>query len=170
MPAGFIVWRGVGHVRVSANQRRLRGGGACRGAAGDGAAAGELAALVPMSMACWGQERLDAVDRTLALMPDFAPSYLVGAMVFVAPQPFPAAEALAAKGAARQSLEAASQAFTPSERGVRPRVEGPASSERGISARVEGAFPAFGLHWLLGLLQLRKGDVAGATLRRCAAL
>ena len=33
------------------------------------------------------QERLDAVDRTLALMPDFAPARFVAAMVFVAPDP-----------------------------------------------------------------------------------
>ena len=62
-----------------------------------------------LAMACWGQERLDAVDRTLALMPDFAPAYLVGAMVFVARQAFSSAEQMAAKGAARQTLQREAQ-------------------------------------------------------------
>ncbi len=87
-----------------------------------------------LSMASWGQERLDAVDRTLALMPGFAPAYFVAAMVFVARQSFATAEELAAKGAARQSQDAGR----------------------------DSPFPAFGLHWLLGLLQLRRGEIAAA--------
>ena len=70
-----------------------------------------------MAMACWGQERLDAVDRTLALMPDFAPAYLVGAMVFVARQALSSAEQMAAKGAAGQTLLAALDSSALSERG-----------------------------------------------------
>lgn len=62
-----------------------------------------------LSVACWGQERLDAVRRTLSLLPDFAPAHLVAAMVFVARRAFPAAEKLAVKGAARQSLQGALQ-------------------------------------------------------------
>ena len=89
-------------------------------------------------MACWGQERGDAVDRTLALLPDFAPARLVAAMVFVARQAFPAAEALADKGAARQTQDAERDSPFPSP------------------------FPASGLHWLQGLLHLHHGRVQPA--------
>jgi DNA-binding winged helix-turn-helix (wHTH) protein/Tfp pilus assembly protein PilF len=112
-----------------------------------------------LSMACWGQERLDAIDRTLSLMPDFAPARLVAAMVFIARGALPAAEALVVKGAARQSLEARYNSVS-TERGT-ARAEGPVVRERD-TARVEGPFPAFGLHWLRGLLQLRHGEVAPA--------
>jgi tetratricopeptide (TPR) repeat protein len=86
------------------------------------------------AMACWGQERLDAVDRTLSFKPGFAPAIFVKAMVFVARQAYAAAEEVAARGAAQQSLDAVQSV----------------------------ALPSFGLHWLVGLLQLRRGAVAEA--------
>jgi tetratricopeptide (TPR) repeat protein len=64
----------------------------------------------------------------------FAPLYFIAEMVWVARQDFHKAEELAAKGAELQS--------------------------RG--AQEEWMLPAFGLHWLRGLLQLRSGDVAAA--------
>jgi tetratricopeptide (TPR) repeat protein len=86
------------------------------------------------AMACWGQERLDAVDRTLSFKPGFAPAILVKAMVFVARQACAAAEEVAVRGAAQQSLDAVQSV----------------------------ALPSFGLHWLVGLLQLRRGAVVEA--------
>jgi DNA-binding winged helix-turn-helix (wHTH) protein/Flp pilus assembly protein TadD len=116
-------------------------------AAGQGeearAAARRAAALEPTSwrhyfrlgIASWGEERLRAVDRTLSLLPGFAPARFLAAMVFIARHAFgPAAEA-AATGAAAQTREASSEA---------------------------SLFPAVGLHWLHGLLLLRKGHVGPA--------
>ena len=88
-----------------------------------------------LSVACWGEERIRAAERTLTLMPEFGPARFVTAMVFVARQAFAAAEDVTAKGAARQSQEAESR---------------------------DSPFPAFGLQWLQGLLQLRAGDIGKA--------
>ena len=116
-------------------------------AAGQGeearAAARRAAALEPTSwrhhfrlgVASWGEERLRAVDRTLSLLPGFAPARFLAAMVFTARHAFgPAAEA-AATGAAAQAREASHEA---------------------------SLFPAVGLHWLHGLLLLRNGHVGPA--------
>jgi tetratricopeptide (TPR) repeat protein len=86
-----------------------------------------------LAIASWGEERLTAVDRTLSLMPDFAPARFVAGMVFIARQAFPTAAEIVAKGAASQSRQAA-----------------------------DSPFPAFGLHWLSGLLHLRNGAVGSA--------
>lgn len=107
------------------------------------AAARQATALEPSSwrhqfrlaVATWGEERLRAVDRTLALLPDFAQARFLAAMVFVARHAFATAEAHVVKGAARQTEEAGAAA-TP--------------------------FPSFGLHWLHGLLHLQRGDVGEA--------
>jgi DNA-binding winged helix-turn-helix (wHTH) protein len=107
------------------------------------AAARRAAALEPTSwrhhfrlaIATWGEERLRAIDRTLSLMPDFAGARFVAAMVFVARQAFPAAEEMAAKGAERQTREAGQDG---------------------------SPFPAFGLHWLRGLLLMRRGATGDA--------
>ncbi len=88
-----------------------------------------------LAVATWGEERLRAVDRTLALLPDFAQARFLAAMVFVARQAFDAAEDLLIKGAARQTQEA----------------EAPTSP-----------FPSFGLHWLHGLVLLHRGAVGEA--------
>ena len=107
------------------------------------AAALRAAALEPTSwrhhfrlaIASWGEERLRAVDRTLSLLPGFAPARFLAAMVFTARQALgPAAEA-AAIGAAAQAREASSEA---------------------------APFPAVGLHWLHGLFLLRHRQVGPA--------
>jgi tetratricopeptide (TPR) repeat protein len=86
-------------------------------------------------VATWGEERLRACDRTLALLPDFAPARFTSAMVFVARQAFGAALGAAEAGAAAQSRHIVH----------------------------EGAlFPSIGLHWLRGLLLLREGQLGGA--------
>jgi tetratricopeptide (TPR) repeat protein len=71
---------------------------------------------------------LRAVDRTLRLLPDFAPARFLAAMVFVARQALQPALDAAAAGATAQSLQ------RPGDGTV---------------------FPAVGLHWLHGLLLLR---------------
>jgi tetratricopeptide (TPR) repeat protein len=71
----------------------------------------------------------------LSLMPDFAPARFLAGMVFIARQAFRAAEDIVAKGAASQSRQ---------------------------SESMDSPFPAFGLHWLAGLLHLRGGAVGSA--------
>jgi DNA-binding winged helix-turn-helix (wHTH) protein len=88
-----------------------------------------------LAMTSWGEERLTAVDRTLSLLPDFAPARFVASMVFIARQAFRAAEDVVAKGAMSQSRQAGT---------------------------ADSLFPAFGLHWLNGLLLLRARAVGGA--------
>jgi DNA-binding winged helix-turn-helix (wHTH) protein len=88
-----------------------------------------------LSVASWGEERLRACDRTLALLPDFAPARFTAAMVFVARQAFDQALAAAEIGAAAQSRQVAH----------------------------DGApFPAVGLYWLRGLLLLHTGRIGPA--------
>jgi DNA-binding winged helix-turn-helix (wHTH) protein len=107
------------------------------------AAARRAAALEPSSwrhhfrlgVASWGEERLRAVDRTLVLLPNFAPARFLAAMVFTARQAFGPALDAAASGAAAQSRQ------TP---------------------YAGGSLPASGLHWLYGLLMLRSGEIADA--------
>jgi DNA-binding winged helix-turn-helix (wHTH) protein len=79
-----------------------------------------------LAHATWGEERLRAVDRTLALFPDFAFAYFLGAMVHIARRAFPAADALLARGAAIQDRQTGRRA----------------------------TLPAAGLHWLRGLVCL----------------
>jgi tetratricopeptide (TPR) repeat protein len=81
-----------------------------------------------LSLASWGEERLRACDRTLSLLPDFAPARFATAMVFTARQAFAPALLAASAGAAAQSRQA-------------------------IDA---SPFPAVGLHWLRGLLLLHE--------------
>jgi DNA-binding winged helix-turn-helix (wHTH) protein/cytochrome c-type biogenesis protein CcmH/NrfG len=76
-----------------------------------------------LAYATWGEERLRAVDRALALFPDFAFAHFLGAMVHVARRAFPAADAMLARGAAIQDRQAGRRA----------------------------TLPAAGLHWLRGL-------------------
>jgi DNA-binding winged helix-turn-helix (wHTH) protein/Flp pilus assembly protein TadD len=107
------------------------------------AAARRASALEPTSwrhqlrlaMTSWGEERLRAADRALSLMPDFAAARFLAGMVFIARQAFRAAEDIVAKGAASQSRQ---------------------------SESTDSPFPAFGLHWLAGLLHLRGGAVGSA--------
>jgi DNA-binding winged helix-turn-helix (wHTH) protein len=82
----------------------------------------------------WGEERLRAVDRTLALMPGFAPARMLACMVFVARGTMDRAEHEAEIGAAAQRQHLLDR--TP--------------------------LPAVGHHWLRGLLFAAKGNHAGA--------
>jgi DNA-binding winged helix-turn-helix (wHTH) protein len=82
----------------------------------------------------WGEERLRAVDRTLALMPGFAPARMLSCMVFVARGTIDRAEREAAIGAETQRQN--QSAHTP--------------------------LPAVGFHWLRGMILSTKGDRAGA--------
>lgn len=116
-------------------------------AAGQGeearAAARRAAALEPTSwrhhfrlgVASWGEERLRAVDRTLSLLPNFAPGRFLAAMVFIARQAFEPAMVAAVQGSVAQAREIDSDGVP---------------------------FPSVGLHWLHGLLLLRLGQIGPA--------
>jgi DNA-binding winged helix-turn-helix (wHTH) protein len=87
-----------------------------------------------LAYGAWGEERLRAVDRTLALMPGFAPARMLSCMVFVARGTMDRAERDASIGAETQRQNQSDQ--TP--------------------------LPAVGFHWLRGMLLVTKGDRAGA--------
>jgi DNA-binding winged helix-turn-helix (wHTH) protein/cytochrome c-type biogenesis protein CcmH/NrfG len=82
----------------------------------------------------WGEERLRAVERTLALFPGFAPARMLSAMVFVARGAVDRAEKETRLGAESQR------------------------SHRGDQTPL----PAAGLHWLHGLVLLSRGDTGAA--------
>jgi DNA-binding winged helix-turn-helix (wHTH) protein len=84
--------------------------------------------------AAWGQMRLKAFERAIALYPQFAYAQLEMAMVFVA----------------RGDLENADDVVR----------QGVAGQDR--QARAADRFPAIGFHWLLGTLRAARGDEAGA--------
>lgn len=84
--------------------------------------------------AAWGEERLAALARCLGLYPEFPFAYLQMAMVHVA----------------RNALELAAQALRTG-----------AALQDGHPGR-RTRFPANGLHWMFGLIQLRRGDQASA--------
>jgi tetratricopeptide (TPR) repeat protein len=88
-----------------------------------------------LAVATWGEERLRAVDRTLALLPDFAQARFLAGMVFIARQAFERAEELVVKGAMRQTQEVDAQ---------------------------DALFPSIGLHWLHGLVLLHRGAIGEA--------
>lgn len=83
----------------------------------------------------WGEERLRAVDRTLALMPAFAPVRMLASMVHVARGTIDRAEREAAIGEDQQRQQ--QSMHTP--------------------------LPAVGFHWLRGLIAAAKGDRAAAS-------
>jgi len=87
-----------------------------------------------LAYGAWGEERLRAVDRTLALMPGFAPARMLACMVFVARGTIDRADREASIGveAQRQNLSD----HTP--------------------------LPAVGFHWLRGMILAAKGDRAAA--------
>ncbi len=87
-----------------------------------------------LAHATWGEERLRAIDRVLALFPDFAFAHFLAAMVHIARRAFPAAEALLRQGAAIQDRQAGRRA----------------------------TFPAAGLHWLLGMVCLATEAATGS--------
>jgi len=90
--------------------------------------------LFRLGHATWGEERLRAGAATLALYPDFAFAFFQSAMVHVARGRLDDAERVLRHGAAVQDRQI--------DRGER--------------------YPALGLHWLLGLVRLREGDVEDA--------
>lgn len=106
------------------------------------AAARRAAALEPenwrhqyrLAYSTWGEERLRAVERALALMPGFAPVRMLAAMVFIARGTLDRAEREAGLGAESQRRHRADR--TP--------------------------LPAIGFHWLRGLLLAARGDAPAA--------
>ena len=106
------------------------------------AAARRAAALEPenwrhqyrLAYSTWGEERLRAVERALALMPGFAPVRMLSAMVFIARGTLDRAEREAGLGAESQRRHRADR--TP--------------------------LPAIGFHWLRGLLLAARGDASAA--------
>jgi DNA-binding winged helix-turn-helix (wHTH) protein/Flp pilus assembly protein TadD len=90
--------------------------------------------LFRLGHASWGEERLRAGAATLALYPDFAFAFFQSAMVHVARGRLADAERVLRHGAAVQDRQI--------DRGER--------------------YPALGLHWLLGLVRLREGDIEDA--------
>jgi DNA-binding winged helix-turn-helix (wHTH) protein len=87
-----------------------------------------------LAYGAWGEERLRAVDRTLALMPGFAPARMLACMVFVARGTMDRAEREAELGADAQRQQRIDR--TP--------------------------LPAVGFHWLRGLILASKGEHASA--------
>ncbi len=87
-----------------------------------------------LAFATWGEERLRAVDRALALMPGFGPAYLLSAMVFVA----------------RGALDRAERDATLGAHDQRQRRDD------------HTPLPAAGLHWIRGLVLHARGDIQGA--------
>jgi DNA-binding winged helix-turn-helix (wHTH) protein/tetratricopeptide (TPR) repeat protein len=81
----------------------------------------------------WGEERLREAQRTLALLPDFALAHWLAATVHVARHAFDIAERELEAGAAAQDRQGGAEPFR-----------------------------AVGLHWLLGLLRLARGERAAA--------
>ena len=87
-----------------------------------------------LSYVSWGEERLRAAHRTLALLPDFPLAHWLAATVHVARQVLDEAERELAAGLALQAGQ-------------------PMGGSR---------FSAVALHWLLGLIHLARGDEARA--------
>lgn len=85
--------------------------------------------------ALWGRERLQALERALALYPDFAYALLEMAMVHVARGRLDQAEAVAREGGAVQDRQ----------------------------AQTGNRFPALGFHWLLGTLMAARGGHEAAS-------
>jgi tetratricopeptide (TPR) repeat protein len=84
-----------------------------------------------LSYASWGQDRLRAAHRTLALLPDFPQAHWLAATVYVA-----------------------RQAFDEAERELLAGLAAPLASGLGSDSR----FSSVALHWLLGLIWLSRGD------------
>lgn len=87
-----------------------------------------------LAYGAWGEERLRAVDRTLALMPGFAPARMLSCMVFVARGTIDRAERETSIGVETQRQNQADH--TP--------------------------LPAVGFHWLRGMILASNHDHTGA--------
>lgn len=86
---------------------------------------------VRLAYVSWGEERLRAAHKALALFPGFALAHWLGATVYVARQAFDLAEQELRSGAAAQDRQHGAHAFS-----------------------------SVGSHWLLGLVHLARGDEA----------
>jgi DNA-binding winged helix-turn-helix (wHTH) protein len=84
-----------------------------------------------LAYATWGEERLRAVDHALALLPGFAPAYMLSAMVFIARGALGRAEHAASLGSDAQRRHQSDQ--TP--------------------------LPAAGLHWMRGLILAARNEI-----------
>ncbi len=90
--------------------------------------------LFRLGHAAWGSERIEALRRALALYPDIAFAYTYMAMVHIARNRLDHAT-----GVVHHGIELQDQQALRSWR-----------------------YPGCGLHWLLGLIRLARGDAAGA--------
>ncbi|MFN8062477.1 MAG: winged helix-turn-helix domain-containing protein [Vicinamibacterales bacterium] len=124
-------WAVLGHLLTLAGQSRDAQAAARRATAVE---PGNWRHQYRLALATWGEDRLRAVDRALALMPGFAPGHLLSAMVFVARGALDRAEHEATLGAEAQRRQ----------------------------AREPSPLPAAGLHWLRGLVLWARGDVSAA--------
>lgn len=84
-----------------------------------------------LAVATWGEERLRAVDRTLALLPTCPAAHFLAAMVHVARRAWARARAAAVAGAAGQSQQTGADHLP---------------------------LAVAGLHWMTGLVDLAHGD------------
>jgi DNA-binding winged helix-turn-helix (wHTH) protein/tetratricopeptide (TPR) repeat protein len=89
-----------------------------------------------LAHAAWGEERLNAIGRVLELYPDFPFAHFEAAMVHIARGTLDRAESTLREGTIVQDRQ----------------------------ANLRQRYPAKGLHWLLGLVRLARGDVAEALL------
>jgi len=89
-----------------------------------------------LAHAAWGEERLQAVARAIELYPDFPFSHFEGSMVHIARGMLDRAESTLREGTIVQDRQ----------------------------AHQKQRYPAKGLHWLLGLVRLARGDAAEALL------
>jgi adenylate cyclase len=89
-----------------------------------------------LAHAAWGEERLQAIGRTLELYPDFPFAHFEAAMVHIARGMLDRAESTLREGTIVQDRQ----------------------------AHLRQRYPARGLHWMLGLVRLARGDAAEALL------
>ncbi len=89
-----------------------------------------------LAHAAWGEERLQAIARVLDMYADFPFAHFEAAMVHIARGTLDRAESTLREGTIVQDRQ----------------------------AHLKQRYPAKGLHWLLGLVRLARGDVAEALL------
>jgi DNA-binding winged helix-turn-helix (wHTH) protein/tetratricopeptide (TPR) repeat protein len=89
-----------------------------------------------LAHAAWGDERLEALGRTMELYPDFPFTHFEAAMVHIARGTLDRAESTLREGTLVQDRQ----------------------------AHMKQRYPAKGLHWLLGVVRLSRGDAAEALL------
>lgn len=87
-----------------------------------------------LAHAAWGSDRLAALSRAMELYPDFPFAHFEAAMVHIARSALDRAESVLREGTIAQDRQ----------------------------AHLRQRYPANGLHWLLGLVRLARGDTAEA--------